>query len=155
LESALDELAGKLGMDPVELRRINDTMKDPIKGTPYSSRSLMACYDEAARAFGWTGQDRGRRARRDGDWLVGDGCATAVYPTHAGPAAVRIRLAADGTVRLQTASHEIGTGIRTVAAQMAAERLGVEPSVVDVEMGDTVLPPAPVAGGSNSTASVC
>ena len=78
LESAMDELAVKLDMDPVELRRINDTMTDPIEGKPYSSRSLMKCYDEAAAAFGWKRREPQPASMRDGDWLIGWGCATAV-----------------------------------------------------------------------------
>jgi xanthine dehydrogenase YagR molybdenum-binding subunit len=155
LESAMDEMAEKLGLDPVEFRRINDTMVDPVSGKPYSSRSLMKCYDEAAAAFGWMPRDWKAAPRRDGDWLVGLGCATAVYPTHIGAAAARVHFSPDGKVRVECASHEIGTGVRTVTAQQAAERLGVPVENVSVEMGDTTLPPAPVAGGSNSTATVC
>ncbi len=155
LESAIDELAYQLDMDPVELRRLNDTKTDPVSGKPFTSRSLMACYDEASNAFGWSRRNSKPGATRDGDWLIGWGCATAVYPTHIGAAAARVRLSADGTVVVQSASHEIGTGVRTVAAQMAAERLGVELDAVKSEMGDTEFPPAPVSGGSNSTASVC
>ncbi|HET6390417.1 xanthine dehydrogenase family protein molybdopterin-binding subunit [Hyphomicrobium sp.] len=155
LESAIDELAYKLDMDPVELRRLNDTHKDPISGKPYSSRSLMECYDEAAKAFGWSNRVKAPGSMRDGDWMIGWGCATAVYPTHVGAATARVRLSADGTADVQSASHEIGTGIRTVAAQMAAERLGLDITAVQCEMGDSDHPPAPVAGGSNSTASVC
>ena len=92
---------------------------------------------------------------RDGDWLVGWGCATAVYPTHIGTTTVRVRLLPNGEVRVQTAAHDIGTGAYTVIGQMAAERLGVPHSAVMVELGDSTLPPAPVAGGSNTTASVC
>jgi xanthine dehydrogenase YagR molybdenum-binding subunit len=155
LECALDELAYELRMDPVELRRINDTQKEPIEGKPFSSRHLMECYDRAAEVFGWRARDPGVRSMREGDWLVGMGCATAIYPTNVGAAAARVRLDANGRVRLQSASHEIGTGIRTVAGQMAAEQLGTDLAAVTVEMGDTDLPPAPVSGGSNSTASVC
>lgn len=155
LESAMDELAVALDMDPVELRRVNDTMREPIEGKLYSSRSLMKCYDQASEAFGWAKRNPRVGSMRDGDWLIGFGCATAVYPTYAAPATARVRLSPDGRVRVQSASHEIGTGIRTVAGQMAAERLGVDFSAVEVEMGDTTLPPAPVSGGSNSTASVC
>ncbi len=92
---------------------------------------------------------------RDGDWLVGWGCATALYPTHIGPAAARVRLMPNGDVRVQIAAHEIGNGVYTVLGQMAAERLGVDLSSVTVEVGDSRLPPAPVAGGSNTTASAC
>jgi len=155
LESALDELAYKLRMDPIELRRANDTRAEPIEGKPFSSRQLMQCFDEASRAFGWSKRSAEPRSMRDGDWLVGMGCATAVYPTNVGASSARVRLSATGKVLVQSASHEIGTGVRTVAGQMAAEQLGVDFEAVTVEMGDTNLPPAPVSGGSNSTASVC
>ena len=84
LESAMDELAVALGMDPVELRRINDTKREPIKGLPYTSRALMPCFDAAAEAFGWSKRDAQPGSMRDGDWLVGWGCATSAYPTHIG-----------------------------------------------------------------------
>ncbi len=153
LESAMDELAEKVGIDPVEFRRINDTMTDPIEGKPYSSRSLMKCYDEAAAAFGWKSRNAKPGSMREGDWLVGWGCATAVYPTHVGVATARVRMLPNGHVRVQTAAHEIGNGVYTVLAQVAAERLGVPLENVTVEVGDSSLPPAPVAGGSNTTAS--
>lgn len=155
VECALDELAYELGIDPIELRRRNDSDREPIKGKPFTSRHLMACYDAAAEAFNWSARDPRPRSMRDGDWLVGFGCATAVYPTKVAAATARVRLRADGQVLVQSASHEIGTGIRTVAGQMATERLGVSFDAVQVMMGDTQLPPAPVSGGSNSTASVC
>ena len=155
LESALDELAYKLRIDPIELRRINDTQTDPIEGKPFSSRELMRCFDEAARAFSWGRRESAPRSMREGDWMIGLGCATAVYPTNVGTATARVRLSANGKVLVQSASHEIGTGVRTVAGQMAAEQLGVAFDAVTVETGDSDLPPAPVAGGSNSTASVC
>jgi xanthine dehydrogenase YagR molybdenum-binding subunit len=153
LESAVDELAIKLAMDPVELRRVNDTMVDSVTGKRWSSRSLMTCYDQAAEAFGWKQRDPRPGSMRDGDWLIGWGCATAVYPTHVGAATARVRLRSDGSVRVQTAAHEIGNGVYTVLAQLAAERLGVPLASVTVEVGDTNVPPAPVAGGSNTTAS--
>src|SRR5215467_4823935 len=155
LESAVDELAVKLDMDPVELRRINDTTVDPITGKQWSSRSLMACYDQAAAAFGWRQRDPRSGSMREGDWLIAWGCATAVYPTHVGAATARVRLRSDGRVRVQSAAHEIGNGVYTVLAQLAAERLGVPLASVTVEVGDTNVPPAPVAGGSKTTASTC
>src|SRR5215475_8626389 len=154
LESAMDELAIKLNMDPIELRRMNDSMTDSM-GKQWSTRSLMQCYDEAAQAFGWSQRNPKPGSMRDGDWLIGWGCASAVYPTHVGAATARVRLLADGKARVQIAAHEIGTGVRTVVAQMAAERLGIPLSSVTVETGDSVLPPSPVAGGSNQTASCC
>jgi len=155
LESAMDELAVKLEMDPVELRRINDTAKDPVTGKPFSSRSLMKCYDAAAAAFGWSRRNAQPGAMREGEWLIGMGCATAVYPTHIGACTARVRLLSNGETRVQIAAHEIGNGAGTVIAQTAAERLGVPLSSVKVEVGDSSLPPAPVAGGSNTTASSC
>jgi xanthine dehydrogenase YagR molybdenum-binding subunit len=118
LERAMDELAAKLRMDPVEFRRVNDTMTDPVSGKPYSSRSLMQCYDEAGGAFGWKRRDPRPGSMRDGDWLIGWGCATAVYPTHVATATARVRLMPDGKVRVQSAAHELGTGAYTVIGQM-------------------------------------
>jgi xanthine dehydrogenase YagR molybdenum-binding subunit len=155
LESAMDEMAQKLGMDPIEFRRVNDTMVSPIGNRPFSSRSLMTCYDQAAEAFGWKDRNPQPASTRDGDWLIGYGCATALYPTHTGPAAARVRLKPNGETRVQIAAHEIGNGAYTVIGQMAAERLGIDLSSVTVEIGDSRLPPAPVAGGSNTTASSC
>ena len=154
LESAMDELAVKLNMDPVELRRVNDSMTDTT-GKPWSSRSLMKCYDQAASAFGWSKRNPKAGSMRDGDWLIGWGCASAVYPTHVGACAARVRLRADGQARVQIAAHDLGTGAYTVIGQMAAERLGVPLANVTVEMGDSAYPPATVAGGSNTTASAC
>ena len=155
LESAMDELAVQLKMDPIELRRVNDAMKEPIGGKPYTSRSLMACYDEAAKAFGWAQRNAEPKSMLDGDWLVGYGCATTCYPTQMAPAAARVRLQRDGRTRVEIAGHEIGNGAYTVIAQAAAEKLGVPVEKVAVFIGDSDLPPAPVAGGSNSTASTC
>jgi len=155
LETAMDELAVKLRMDPVEFRRINDTMTDPVSGKPYSSRSLMQCYAQAGDAFGWKQRNAQPGSMRDGDWLIGWGCATALYPTHVATATARVRLTSDGKVRVQTAAHEIGNGAYTVIGQMAAEQLGVPLAAASVELGDSDLPPAMVAGGSNTTASTC
>lgn len=155
LESAMDELAVKLNMDPIELRRTNDTTNEPISGKPYTSRSLMACFDEAAKAFGWGQRSAAPKSMSDGDWLIGYGCAATCYPTQMGPAAARVRLQRDGRTRVEIAGHDIGTGAYTILAQTAAERLGVPLEKVAVFIGDSDLPPGPVAGGSNSTASTC
>jgi xanthine dehydrogenase YagR molybdenum-binding subunit len=154
LESAMDELAVMLKMDPIELRRVNDSMTDAT-GKPWSSRSLMKCYDEAAERFGWSKRTAEPGSMREDDWLIGWGCASAIYPTHTGAAAARVQFSADGRARVQLAAHEIGTGVMTVVGQMAAERLGIPLDRVHVELGDSKLPPVPVAGGSNQTASCC
>jgi xanthine dehydrogenase YagR molybdenum-binding subunit len=155
LESAIDELAIALDMDPVELRRRNDTDHEPISNLPYTSRSLMACFDAAAKAFGWEKRNSKPGSMRDGDWLIGWGCAATMYPSQMGPATARVTVTPQGTAKVQTAAHEIGNGAYTVIALTASDRLGIAPSRITVEIGDSDLPPAPVAGGSNTTASVC
>lgn len=153
LETALDEMAVKLGLDPVEFRRRNDTTVDPISGAPYTTRSLMRCFD-AAGAFGWARRDPAPGSMRDGDWRVGYGCAAASYPANLAAAAARVRLTADGHAVVQSAVHEIGTGTCTVLAQIAAGQLGIDVADVEVEFGDTTFPPAPIAGGTVTAASV-
>jgi xanthine dehydrogenase YagR molybdenum-binding subunit len=155
LESAMDELAVALDMDPIELRRRNDTDHEPIHNLPYTSRSLIPCFEAAAKSFGWEHRNPQPGAMRDGDWLVGWGCAATMYPTQMGPATARVTLMPGGTARVQTAAHEIGNGAYTVIALTASDRLGIAPDKIAVELGDSDLPPAPVAGGSNTTASVC
>jgi xanthine dehydrogenase YagR molybdenum-binding subunit len=154
LESAMDELAYALNMDPVKLRRINDTHVEPIKGLTFTSRSLMACFDRAASAFGWDRREMAPRSMREGDWLVGWGTAATMYPSNIAACAARVSLYPDGRARVQVATHEIGQGVYTVCALIVSDRLGIDPDKVTVDVGDSSLPPAPVAGGSNSTASV-
>jgi xanthine dehydrogenase YagR molybdenum-binding subunit len=153
LESGMDELAYALGMDPIELRRINDTQTDPVSGKPFSSRSLMKCFDAAAARFGWSRRDPKPATMRDGDWLVGLGCATSCYPSNIGPAAARLSLTPAGKAVMQLAAHEIGTGAYTTVAIAVADGLGLNIADVTVELGDSNLPPVPVAGGSNNAAS--
>jgi xanthine dehydrogenase YagR molybdenum-binding subunit len=153
LESAMDELAHEIGLDPIELRRRNDTQTDPVTGLPFSSRSLMACYDAAAQAFGWNRRAAKPKSMQQGEWLVGFGCATACYPSNSGPAAARVAMTPDGKVNVQLAGHEIGTGAYTVVALTAARVLGVKLDDVSVEMGDSSFPPVVIAGGSSNAAS--
>ncbi len=153
LESAMDELAYALSMDPVELRRVNDTQVDPVDGKPFSSRSLMACYDQAAARFGWARRNPKPGAMREGDWLVGYGCATACYPSNIGAAAARLSVTPDGRATIQMAAHEIGTGAYTTIGLTVANALGLELANINVALGDSSLPPVPVAGGSNNAAS--
>ena len=153
LESAMDELAYELKMDPIELRRINDTQTDPVDGLPFSSRSLMRCFDQAAAQFGWRNRNPLPGSMSEGDWLIGFGCASACYPSNVGPAAARVSLTADGKAIVGIAGHEIGTGAYTVVAITAARSLGLKVADVTVHMGDSELPPLMVAGGSNNAAS--
>jgi xanthine dehydrogenase YagR molybdenum-binding subunit len=153
LESAMDELAYELGMDPIELRRVNDTQRDPVSGLPFTSRSLMACFDQAADRFGWKQRGVKPRSMVEGDWLIGYGCATACYPSNQGPAAVRVALASNGKATVGIAGHEIGTGAYTTIAITAAQFLGLQVADITVEMGDSDLPPLMIAGGSNNAAS--
>jgi xanthine dehydrogenase YagR molybdenum-binding subunit len=153
LESAMDELAYKLGTDPVELRRVNDTQADPVTGKPFTSRSMMTCFDRAAERFGWSNRKAEPGSMAEGDWLIGWGCAASCYPSNIGPAAARLSLSPDGKCRVYLAAHEIGTGAYTTVALAAAHALGLKVEDVSVEMGDSDLPPVPVAGGSNNAAT--
>lgn len=155
LESALDELAERLGLDPVELRRRLEPEKDPTSGLAFSSRHMVEAYRRGAEAFGWERRDPAPRARREGDWLVGMGVATGTYPYYRMPGgAARIRLTSDGSAVVQMASHEMGMGTATAQAQHAAERLGLPVEKVTFEYGDSALPPGTMAGGSSQTASI-
>ena len=153
LESAMDELAHALDMDPVELRRVNDTQTDPVSGLPFSSRSLMQCFDQAAARYGWNGRNARPGSMRDGEWLVGYGCAAACYPTNIAPAAARLSVTPDGKATIGLAAHEIGTGASTTVAITVAHSLGLRIEDVTVNMGDSDLPPVTVAGGSNNAAT--
>lgn len=153
LECAMDELAEQLGMDPVELRRINDTQIDPATGQRFSSRSLMRCFDVAAEKFGWAGRGA-PGSQRDGDWLIGWGCASAAYPANIGAGAARIVLETSGVATVKIAAHDLGTGSHTIIAQTAAERLGVAIDKVVVQLGDTDLPPAGLAAGSSHASGI-
>ena len=151
LESAIDELAYQLKIDPVELRRINEPAKDPTTGHEFSMRNLTESYRRGAEKFGWNWQ--APRSQKDGKWMVGQGAATATYPYQRFPATARIRISNDGTALVQTATHEMGMGTATVQLQHAAERLGLPIERILFEYGDSNLPEAGFAGGSNQTAT--
>ncbi len=153
LESAMDELSYALNTDPIELRRVNDTQTDPVSGLPFSSRLLMPCFDQAAEKFGWKQRNPKPGTMRQGEWLVGYGCATSFYPNNIGPAAARISLTASGRANVALAAHELGTGAYTTIAITAAHALGLRVADVVVQLGDSDLPPVPAAGGSNNAAS--
>ncbi len=153
LEAALDELAVVAGIDPVELRVRNDTQVDPETGEPFSSRHLVECLRRGAELFGWAGRDPRPGVRREGRWLVGTGVASATYPVYLMASSARARRCPDGTFEVGVNATDIGTGARTVLRQIAADALGVEPDRVRVDIADSDLPEASVAGGSSGTSS--
>jgi xanthine dehydrogenase YagR molybdenum-binding subunit len=153
LESAIDELAHAMKIDPIELRRRWEPERDPTTHSPHSSRHLVKAYADGAARFGWDKRDATPGRRRDGEWLLGMGVATATYPYYRMPGArARLRLDADGRVTVSTAGHEMGMGTATVQAQHAADRLGVKLEDVSFEYGDSALPSGAMAGGSSQTA---
>ncbi|MEH2412788.1 xanthine dehydrogenase family protein molybdopterin-binding subunit [Nostoc sp.] len=154
LESAMDELAYALNIDPVELRLRNHADVDPSKGLPWSSKSLIQCYKLGAEKFGWQKRNPKPRSMRDGNYLIGWGMATATYPTNRSPASAIAQIMADGTAVVQSGSQDIGTGTYTVMTQVAAEALGLPVNKVRFELGDTKMPETPVSGGSQTAASV-
>ncbi|MFE9448102.1 xanthine dehydrogenase family protein molybdopterin-binding subunit [Streptomyces sp. NPDC006739] len=153
LESAVDELADTLGMDPVELRARNEPEREPDSGRPFSSRHLVDCLREGARRFDWARRDPRPGIRAEGPLLVGTGVAAATYPVQVVPSSATATALPDGTFVVRTNAADIGTGARTVLAQVAADALGVPLDRVRTEVGRSDLPPAPLAGGSSGTAS--
>lgn len=153
LESAMDELAVAAGIDPVELRVRNEPDREPESGLPFSSRNLVACLREGAERFGWADRDPAPRSRRAGRRLLGTGVAAATYPARLNPGRAAARAEPDGTFTVRIAAADIGTGARTALAVLAAETLKADVGLVRVEVGDSSLPAASVAGGSSGTAS--
>ncbi|MBQ0826328.1 xanthine dehydrogenase family protein molybdopterin-binding subunit [Streptomyces tagetis] len=153
LESALDELACATGVDPVELRVRNEPETEPDSGRPFSSRHLVECLREGARRFGWAGRDPRPRSGAAGPLLVGTGVAAATYPVLVSPCVASARALPDGSFLVRVNATDIGTGARTVCAQVAADALGVPPERVRIEIGDSRIGFAPMAGGSAGTAS--
>ena len=154
IETAMDELAYALSMDPLALRLRNYAQSEPSSGKPWSSKRLRECYDAAADRFGWSRRNPEPGSIRDGNWLVGWGLATATYPGHRSPASAAARIELDGTALVQSGTQELGTGTYTVMTQVAAQTLGLPINQVRFQLGDTTLPPAPVSGGSITVASV-
>jgi xanthine dehydrogenase YagR molybdenum-binding subunit len=154
LESAMDELAAALRIDPVELRLRNEPEQDEFKKLPFSSRATRECYRAAAERFGWSRRNPAPRSMRDGRWLIGRGMATATYPMNYAPASAMARLLPDGTAEVTSAASDMGPGTWTSMTQVAAEALGLPIERVKFILGDTRLPRAPVHGGSMTMASV-
>jgi len=152
LESAMDELAVDLGVDPLDLRLANYAESDPATGAPWSSKKLREAYEEGARLFGW--RDRPRAPRREGDWIIGHGMASCLMGTFRFPSRAQLTLRRDGTAVIATGTQDIGTGTLTIFPQIAADVLGLPSGNIALELGDTNLPEAGPAYGSSSTMGV-
>jgi len=148
LETAMDELAHTLSIDPIELRIRNEPTVDPERNVPYSERRVVECLREGARRFRWDRRQQKPGTVRDGKWLVGLGVSAAIRVHPQAPAKARVRLAPDGTCTVLSDMTDIGTGTYTVLAQVAADRLGLPISQVRVELGRSDLPPSWGSGGS-------
>ncbi|MFC4858628.1 xanthine dehydrogenase family protein molybdopterin-binding subunit [Actinophytocola glycyrrhizae] len=154
LEAAMDELACRLGLDPVELRMRNEPDRDPLGGRLFGRRGLREAYARGAERFRWADRSPEPRSMRDGRWLVGMGVASAYHPAWELPASVTMRVSADGDVLVRCGFHEMGMGSATAFAQVTAHALRVPVDSVRIEYGDSALPAGPGAGGSAQTASV-
>ena len=153
-EIAMDELAEKLKLDPIELRLRNYAERDPMKDLPWSSKALRECYRQGAERFGWHRRAPGPRAMRDGRELVGFGMATAIYHVSRYPTSASATLFADGTATVRCATTDMGPGTYTSATQVAADALGLPVGRVRFELGDSTFPAAKEHGGSTTMASV-
>ncbi len=153
IETAMDELAAELGVDPIELRLRNYAEKDEASNRPYSSKSLKECYRLGAEKFGWSKRNPKVGSMTEGRYLVGYGMASATYPANFWPTSAKAVMTADGKVQVQCGTQDLGTGTYTILGQIAADAVGVKPDMVRVEIGDSWLPNAPGSGGSNSATS--
>jgi xanthine dehydrogenase YagR molybdenum-binding subunit len=155
LESAIDELASALRMDPIEVRRLNEPENDPTNDRPFSARHLSEAYRQGREKFGWNARNSEPRSQRDGTWLIGQGVATAYYPFYRFPAKAKVCLFADGKAVVKTPAAEMGMGTATVQLQHAADRLGLPLERVSFQYGDSKLADTPImAGGSNQTVTI-
>lgn len=153
VEAAMDELAHRLAIDPIELRVRNEPKVDPTTGKPYSSRSLVSCMRDGAARFGWDRRNATPGQVRDGRWLVGIGMSAAIRTNYLMPARATVGLNIEGKATIRQAMTDIGTGTYTILAQVAAEALGLKIEDIRVDIGDTDFPPAPGSGGSFGAAS--
>jgi len=153
-ESAMDELALKLGMDPVELRLANEPQIDEGLKIPFSSRHLKECLSTGAERFGWSKRDPRVGSMKRGGLTLGWGMASCSWQAARFPCAATVELRDDGTARVSCATQDIGTGSYTIVAQLAAEKLGLPLDKVEAVLGDTRLPPGPLSGGSGAAAAV-
>lgn len=155
LEVAIDELAEKIGLDPIELRLKNEPENDPIKHSPFSSRNIGEAYLAGADRFGWDARRPEPRSRKEGEWWIGMGCATATFPYYRMPGGIaRITISAQSPILVEVPANDMGMGTSTTQSMMAAERFGVPLNQIDFRFGDSKFPGAFLAGGSSQTASI-
>ncbi|SFN31188.1 xanthine dehydrogenase YagR molybdenum-binding subunit [Chitinophaga sp. YR627] len=154
LESAIDEMAYKVNMDPLDFRVKNFAETDPEKNKPFSSNNLKEAYQLGSEKIGWNKRNREPRSMKDGEWLVGYGMSTGVFGAHRGESACRAQLNADGTLILQSATSDIGPGTSTAMVQIAHEVTGLPINKIRFELGDAALPPSGSQGGSATVSSV-
>jgi xanthine dehydrogenase YagR molybdenum-binding subunit len=154
LDSAMDELAYKLKIDPLEFRIRNHADSDPSNGLPWSSKSLLECYKRGAEMFGWSRRTPEPRSMREGRYLIGWGVSSGTYPTWRAPSSARVRIFSDGSAVVQSAASDMGPGTWTTMKIIGAEALALNLDRVRSELGDSTLPKAAVHGGSMTTASV-
>jgi len=154
LEIAMDELASKLNMDPIQLRLKNYAEKDPTSNKPFSSKNLRECYTRGAERFGWAKRNPQPRSTREGNEWIGWGMATATYSANRSAASALVQFEPGGRVTVATGSQDLGTGTYTIMAQVAAATLNLPMELIDAKLGDSTLPKSPVSGGSQTTASV-
>jgi xanthine dehydrogenase YagR molybdenum-binding subunit len=154
LESGMDDLAYRLGMDPVELRLRNEPDRDQTTGMPFSTRRLTDCLTDGAASFGWSARNPTPRSTRDGDQLIGIGMAAAGYHTSRSESDALARINADGTADVQSATSDMGPGTYTAMTQVAADALGLPMTKVRFTLGDSRLAKAPSHSGSRTMASV-
>lgn len=154
LESAMDELAEKLKIDPVELRLRNEPEKDESKNLPFSSRHMKECLTLGAQKFGWSKRNPAVGSMRDGSTILGWGVAACAWMAERLPCEASVTLKADGSARVACATQDIGTGTYTILAQLVSAKTGIPLERVEVVLGDTALPAGPISGGSMATASV-
>jgi xanthine dehydrogenase YagR molybdenum-binding subunit len=154
LESAMDELAIKLKMDPVQLRLNLDTLTDEEKNKPFSSRHLKECLQVGAERFGWSRRTPEIGSMRNGDKIIGWGVAAASWGANRGVCDISVQLRCDGSARVSCGTQDIGTGTYTVIAQVVSDKTGIPVKKVDVVLGSSTLPPGPTSGGSTATATI-
>lgn len=154
LESAMDELAWELGLDPVELRLRNETREHQRRKRPFSMKNFADCLTLGAEKFGWSQRQMQPRSQQQGDLLVGWGMAAATFPGYRGAAEAKVRLLPDKTAHVLTSANDMGTGAYTVIAMTAAETLGLPVETIRVEIGDSIMPDGGLAGGSQMTATL-